>query len=159
MRPAPAERLRLALIDLKGGVELAHFSYLPHALFPVADSVAAAAETLTVVREELDRRLSMVRRLVEAWDSAAPAPWPRIVVAIDDVADLRVRDLGDDRAARAARQAVTGRLAEIARLGRSVDIHLVCCTQRLDADAVPGQLKTNIDGTGGRDGACRWSRH
>ncbi|MHB1526454.1 MAG: FtsK/SpoIIIE domain-containing protein [Candidatus Dormibacteria bacterium] len=143
----PPERLRLALIDLKGGVELAHFSYLPHALFPVADSVAAAAETLTAVREELDRRLSMVRHAVEAGDSAAPVSWPRIVVVVDEVAELTVRDLGDDRAARAAQQAATGRLCEIARLGRSVDIHLVCCTQRPDADAVPGQLKANLDGT------------
>ena len=28
-----------------------------------------------------------------------------------------------------------------------MDIHLVCCTQRPDADAVPGQLKANLDGT------------
>ena len=141
------ERLRLALIDLKGGVELAHFSYLEHALFPVADSVAAAAETLTAVREELDRRLSMVRRSGEAGGSAAPVDWPRLLVVVDEVAELTVRDLGDDRAARAAQQAATGRLCEIARLGRSVDIHLVCCTQRPDADAVPGQLKANLDGT------------
>ena len=26
-------------------------------------------------------------------------------------------------------------------------IHLVCCTQRLDAEAVRGQLKVNVDGT------------
>ena len=60
---------------------------------------------------------------------------------------ITVPDLGDDRAARAAQQAATGRLCEIARLGRSVDIHLVCCTQRPDAHAVPGQLKANLDGT------------
>ncbi len=66
---------------------------------------------------------------------------------MDEVAELTVRDLGDDRAARAAQQAATGRLREIARLGRSVDIHLVCCTQRPDAEAVPGQLKANLGGT------------
>ncbi len=143
----PPERLRLTLIDLKGGVELAYFGLLPHALYPVADTVAAAAETLSRVREELDRRLSEVRRSVEAGDSAAPASWPRILVVVDEVAELTVRDLGDDRAARAAQQAATGRLCEIARLGRSVDIHLVCCTQRPDAEAVPGQLKANLDGT------------
>ncbi len=45
------------------------------------------------------------------------------------MAELTVRDLGDDRAARAAQQAATRRLCEIARPGRSVDIHLVCCTR------------------------------
>ncbi|MHB1576001.1 MAG: hypothetical protein ACYCX9_05755 [Candidatus Dormibacteria bacterium] len=51
------------------------------------------------VREELDRRLSVVRRSVEAGDSAATASWPRIVVVVDEVAELAIRDLGDDRAA------------------------------------------------------------
>ena len=90
---------------------------------------------------------SQVRHAVEAVDSAAPADWPRILVVVDEVAELTVRHLGDDRAARAAQQAATGRLCEIARLGRSVGIHLVCCTQGPDADAVPGQLKANLDGT------------
>jgi hypothetical protein len=143
----PPSELQLALLDLKGGTELAHFSYLPHSLFPVADTVAAAAVTLAAVREELDRRLTVVRRAAEQVTSAALPAWPRILVVVDEVAELTCRDLGDDRAARAAQQAASGRLAEIARLGRSVQVHLVCCTQRPDAEAVPGQLKANLDGT------------
>ena len=53
----------------------------------------------------------------------------------DEVAELAVRDIGDERAARAAQQAATGGLCEIARLGRSVDIHLACCT----SDRMPGR--------------------
>jgi len=143
----PPEQLQLALVDLKGGTELAPFSYVPHALFPVADTVLAAAQTLTAVRDELDRRLAVRRRAVEAAGEAARPPWPQILVVVDEVAELTVRDLGDDRAARAAQQAATGRLAEIARLGRSVGVHLVCCTQRPDAEAIPGQLKANLAGT------------
>ncbi len=71
----------------------------------------------------------------------------RMAATVDEVAELTVRDLGDDRAARAAQQAATGRLCEIAGLGGSVDVHLVCCTQRPDAGAVPGQMKANLDGT------------
>ena len=84
---------------------------------------------------------------MDAGDSAAPACCPGTLVVVDEVAELTVRDLGDDGAARAAQQAATGRLCEIARLGRSVDIQLVCCTQRPDAEAVPGQLKANLDRT------------
>ena len=141
------EDLQLALIDLKGGVELAHFSYLPHAILPVADTLMAAAETLERVRRALDRRLSEVRSESAKGPSAAPPRWPRLLVVVDEVAELTCRDLGDDRAARAAQQAASGRLCEIARLGRSVGIHLVCCTQRPDAEAVPGQLKANLQGT------------
>ena len=86
------------------------------------------------------------RRLEEARD-AAPLSWPRLLVVVDEVAELACRDLSDDRAARAAQQAASGRLGEIARLGRSVGGHLVCCTQRPDAEAVPGQLKANLQGT------------
>ena len=42
---------------------------------------------------------------------------------------------------------VTGRLGEIARLRRAVGVHLLLCTQRPDAEAVPGQLKANLAGT------------
>ncbi len=69
------------------------------------------------------------------------------MVVVNEAAELTIRDLGDVRAAGAAQQAATGRLREIARLGRSVDSHLACCTQRPDAEAVPGQLKANLDGT------------
>ncbi len=141
------EDLQLALIDLKGGVELAHFSYLPHAILPVADSLLAAAETLERVRRELDRRLQELRAAAAGATPAAPPSWPRLLVVVDEVAELTCRDLGDDRAARAAQQAASGRLCEIARLGRSVGVHLVCCTQRPDAEAVPGQLKANLAGT------------
>src|SRR5581483_2391812 len=44
-------------------------------------------------------------------------------------------------------QGASARLCEIARLGRAAGIHLLCCTQRPDAEAVPGQLKANLPGT------------
>ncbi|MHB8312016.1 MAG: hypothetical protein ACYDD0_01765 [Candidatus Dormibacteria bacterium] len=59
------------------------------------------------------------------------------------MAEFTGRDRGDARAARAAQKAGAGRIGEIARLGRAVDIHLVCCTHRPDVEAVPGQLKAN----------------
>ncbi len=138
------EDLQLALVDLKGGVELAHFSYLPHAILPVAESLLAAAETLERVRRELDRRLQEVRAVAASGTPAAPPRWPRLLVVVDEVAELTCRDLGDDRAARAGQQAASGRPCEIAWLGRSVGVHLVCCTQRPDAEAIPGQLKANL---------------
>ena len=44
----------------------------------------------------------------------------------DEVTKLTVRDLGADRAARAAQQAATGRLRDAARLGTSVDDVRLC---------------------------------
>ena len=144
-------RLELVCVDLKGGVELAHFAELPHALRPVADTVESAAAALGAVRVELDRRLEALRRSgmadLDAWCDAGMPVWPRLLVVVDELAELTIRDVGRDMVAREAQKAATARLIEIARLGRAVGIHLIVCTQRPDAEAVPGQLKANLAGT------------
>jgi len=145
------DRLRLVCIDLKGGIELDALSHTPHSLEEVVTSVDGAARALGSIRDEVDRRLQALRnagvRDIEAWADTGRPPWPRILVVVDELAELTVRELGAAPAALAAQKAATGRLAEIARLGRAVGIHLILCTQRPDAEAVPGQLKANLAGT------------
>lgn len=48
-------------------------------------------------------------------------------------------------AARAAQQAAIGRRCAIVKLGRSVDVHLLCWTGGSDGQAVSARLKANID--------------
>ncbi|MHB8510112.1 MAG: FtsK/SpoIIIE domain-containing protein [Candidatus Dormibacteria bacterium] len=130
---------------------MARFGELPHSRQSVADSIESAAGSLGDVRAELDRRLEALRRAgyrdIDEWMDAEMPEWPRVVVVVDEVAELTVRDLGGDKVGRAAQQAAVGRLCEIARLGRAAGIHLIVCTQRPDAEAVPGQLKANLAGT------------
>lgn len=144
-------RLRVVCIDLKGGVELGHLAGSPHALRSVVTSIEGAAVALDAVRVELDRRLSALRAAgfadVDAWLASGNPAWPRLLVVIDELAELTVRDVGRDPVAREAQKASCARLIEIARLGRAVGIHLIVCTQRPDAEAVPGQLKANLAGT------------
>ena len=144
-------RLQLVCLDLKGGVELAHFAELPHAMRPVADTVESAAAALGAVRVELDRRLEALRRSgmvdIDAWLDAGMPAWPRLLVVVDELAELTIRDVGRDTVARDAQRAASARLTEIARLGRAVGIYLIVCTQRPDAEAVPGQIKANLAGT------------
>jgi hypothetical protein len=148
---ATPDELRLVCIDLKGGVELTSFGRLPHALTPVADTVEAANAVLTMLRSELDCRLAALRasghRDLDARAAAGLPRWPRVLVPVDELAELTLRDHGQDKAAREHQQGASGRLCEIARLGRAAGIHLLCCTQRPDAEAVPGQLKANLAGT------------
>jgi DNA segregation ATPase FtsK/SpoIIIE-like protein len=145
------ERLRLFCVDLKGGIELDAFSHTPHSLEEVVTTIDGAARALGSIRDEVDRRLQALRnagvRDIDAWAETRRPPWPRILVVVDELAELTVRELGAAPAAVAAQKAATGRLAEIARLGRVVGIHLILCTQRPDAEAVPGQLKANLAGT------------
>ena len=145
------DQLRLLCIDLKGGIELALFATTPHSRGEVVTTVEGAAEALDSVRTEVDRRLQALRnaglRDLDAWANVGRPPWPRIVVVVDELAELTVRELGGNPSALAAQKVARGRLGEVARLGRAVGIHLVVCTQRPDADAVPGQLKANLAGT------------
>jgi hypothetical protein len=103
------------------------------------------------MRSELDRRLGELRRAgladIAAWHDAGLPRWPRLVVVVDEVAELTIGNVGKDKAAQSERNAATGRLCELGRLGRAAGIHLVVCTQRPDAEAVPGQLKANLGGT------------
>jgi DNA segregation ATPase FtsK/SpoIIIE-like protein len=145
------DQLRLLGIDLKGGIELALFATTPHSLGDVVTTAEGAAEALDLVRSEVDRRLQNLRnasvREIDAWADIGRPPWPRIVVVVDELAELTVRELGGNPSALAAQKVARGRLGEVARLGRAVGIHLVVCTQRPDAEAVPGQLKANLAGT------------
>jgi DNA segregation ATPase FtsK/SpoIIIE-like protein len=142
------DRLRLLCIDLKGGIELALFATTPHSLGEVVTTVEGAGEALDSVRTEVDRRLQSLRnaglRDLDALADIGRPPWPRIVVVVDELAELTVRELGGNPSALAAQKVARGRLGEVARLGRAVGIHLVVCTQRPDAEAVPGQLKANL---------------
>ena len=145
------DELRLLCIDLKGGIELALFATTPHSLGDVVTTVEGAAEALDSIRAEVDRRLVSLRnaglRDLDAWADVGRPPWPRIVVVVDELAELTVRELGGNPSALAAQKVARGRLGEVARLGRAVGTHLVVCTQRPDAEAVPGQLKANLAGT------------
>jgi hypothetical protein len=142
------DRLRLLLIDLKGGVELHRYAELPHSLGTVVDSVESAAAVLTDIRALLDARLAELRRAdvrdIDAWNSDPSRPhWYRLLVVVDEVAELTDRRLPKGPLANAAAEAA-GRLTELARLGRAPGIHLLLSTQRPDVEAVPGNLKANI---------------
>ena len=145
--------VRLLLLDFKGGIELARFGELPHALRPVVCDVLSAPDALLEVKEEMDRRLAEMRHArvndIDAWHDAGLPRWPRLVVVVDELAQLTIGVLGgkENDQARAAQKASTGLLCELGRLGRAAGIHLILCTQRPDHEIIPGQLKAVCGGT------------
>ena len=72
------------------------------------------------------------------------APLRRIVVAVDEIAELTDTS-GATKPEKEQIAAIVGKLATIARLGRAFGINLLIGTQRPDANAVPGQIKNNLD--------------
>lgn len=126
--------LQLVLIDPKR-VELAPFAKLPHLMLPVVYEDDEIVDTLQLLTGEMDDRYKMLQdadvRSIDEFKGAMP----RIVVVVDEFADLMMTS-ADNRSERA--------VVRLAQKARAVGIHLVLATQRPSADVVTGLLKANI---------------
>lgn len=139
--------LRLVLADLKGGMEFQVFRDLPHLLAPIADEPRSFVQVMESVREELARRMELFRKAgVESlarWNEEQPeGRLPYVVICVDELAELTAKT-SSQREDGLRTEAVTA-LSQVARLGRAPGIHLMLCTQRSDAEVIPGQIKSNM---------------
>jgi DNA segregation ATPase FtsK/SpoIIIE, S-DNA-T family len=87
------DRLRLALVDLKGGTELNLFERLPHLMAPVARDQESCLELFEMVMRELFRRQVLLDSAgledIERWNAAYPdEALPYVLVVVDEVAEL-----------------------------------------------------------------------
>lgn len=114
--------LQLALIDPKRR-GLTPLGGLPHLLAPVATDSVEAEELLKYIVSEMERR-----------DQENLPATPRIVLAVDEVADLLT--MGGKE--------VENLLVRLAQRGREAGFHLICSTQRPSANAVPSSIKANL---------------
>ena len=128
--------LRLLCLDPKGRAFRA-LEGAPHLTRPPVVAISEAIETL-----------QSLLRLMEVRDQQG-VNHPRIVVFIDEVADLVLQ--GDERAA--SERAASGRnqpisietlLTRLAQRGREAGIHLVAATQRPSAAVLSGVLRANF---------------
>jgi FtsK/SpoIIIE family len=148
--------LRLVLIDLKGGMEFHVFRGLPHLLVPTVSDLPALVPAMEVVLAELDRRQAMFAAAgvvsVQDWNRRHPAERvPYIVVAVDEYGEVSLpgaEPAGEQGRGRSgSARAMHASFSRVARLGRASGIHLIACTQRPDADVLPGQIKDQLPGT------------
>lgn len=141
MRNTPDE-LKLILVDPKI-VEFGDYQDLPHLATPVITNVKLASEALKWAATEMDRRFlafqaAKARDLktfnIKAKNMVGVKPLPRIVVVIEEFADL-IMTCGND---------VESSIQRITQMGRAAGIHLILATQRPTTDIVKGSIKTNI---------------
>jgi S-DNA-T family DNA segregation ATPase FtsK/SpoIIIE len=141
MNNAP-EDLRLVMIDSKM-VELLRFNGLPHLYGKVETNIERIMGVLRWVVVEMEHRYRLLeaakardldsyqRKLARRGESAT---LPRIVVIIDELADLMM----------SAPDQTEHNLVRLAQMARATGIHLVVATQRPSTDVVTGLIKANF---------------
>jgi S-DNA-T family DNA segregation ATPase FtsK/SpoIIIE len=139
MRANPDE-VRLVLVDLKR-VELAAYRDLPHLETPVIveshDARAVLTNLVHVMEERYELLANAMERNIAAYNASArrtARPMPYMVVVIDELADLILRE----------GRKVEDPIVKIAQKARAVGIHLVLATQRPSVNVVTGLIKANV---------------
>jgi S-DNA-T family DNA segregation ATPase FtsK/SpoIIIE len=139
----PPEDLRMVMIDSKM-VELLRFNGLPHLYGKVETNVDRILGVLRWVVVEMEHRYRLLeaahardletynRKLARKKDGGAPLP--RIVVLVDELADLMM----------SAPDQTEHNLVRLAQMARATGIHLIVATQRPSTDVVTGLIKANF---------------
>lgn len=139
---ATPDELKLLLIDPKK-VELSLYDGIPHLVYPVVKDVKQAAGVLRWAEKEMHRRYDLLvetgARNIDGYNKRAEPdgehrPLPYIVIVIDELADLMLRQGAE----------VETSITSLAQLARAVGIHLVIATQRPSVDVITGTIKANI---------------
>jgi S-DNA-T family DNA segregation ATPase FtsK/SpoIIIE len=115
---------------------------IPHLLTPVITEAERALQALRWAVAEMGRRLhrfseAKVRNLDEFNEKQMEEEGvlPRIVIVIDELADLMMRQYRRDTETMVAR---------IAQMARATGMHLIIATQRPSVDVITGLIKANI---------------
>jgi S-DNA-T family DNA segregation ATPase FtsK/SpoIIIE len=134
--------LRLVMIDPKM-VELVRFNGLPHLFGKVETDIQRILGVLRWVVTEMGRRYKLLEEMharnIDSYNRKARRhkaiePLPRIVVLLDELADLMMT----------APDQTEPMLIRLAQLARATGIHLVVATQRPSTDVVTGLIKANF---------------
>lgn len=129
----PPDKLNFIFMDFKGGSAFDCLDPLPHTVGSVCDlNLKLAVRALRSLEVELKRREQLVARHGVADVRELDDPPAQLVVVVDEFHALRSQ-LPD----------YVDRLVRIASLGRSLDMHIIVCTQN-PIGQVSAEMKANM---------------
>jgi len=137
----PPERLALLLVDFKGGATFADTDHLPHSagiITNLADDESMVIRFREAMYGELNRRQQVLKEAgnlpnVHAYEEArtegqkALEPLPHLLVIIDEFSELLT-----------AHPDFADLFLAIGRIGRSIGVHLMLATQKLESGKIKG---------------------
>jgi hypothetical protein len=133
----PAE-IRIAAIDLKGGLELGDYDGVPHLLGPIVEQVEEAADLLAQLEAEMARRFELLKhehaRDLYGYNLRARETLPRIIVIFDEFG--AAEGFGDLTAR------IHASVTQLVSRGRAAGINLIICTTDPRVSTVPGRIKS-----------------
>ena len=129
--------LKFIMVDPKR-VELSVYAGIPHLLVPPITKVEEAINAMKWAVREMERRLDHLAkhgaRDIDAYNAKTKERMPKIIIIIDELADLMSQNKRDVEAV----------IVRIAQMARAAGIHLVLATQRPSVDVITGIIKANI---------------
>ena len=138
---ASPDEVKMILVDPKV-VELQCYNGIPHLLIPVVNdprkAAAALAWAVAEMMERYDKFAEKKVRNLEGYNQAVEKtgekPMARIVIIIDELADLMM----------VCKKDVEEYICRLTQLARAAGIHLIVATQRPSVDVITGLIKANI---------------
>ncbi len=130
--------LKFIMVDPKR-VELTPYNGIPHLLTPVITDPEKAHSSLKWAVAEMNRRYQDFAekgyKNIKEYNAAEEKPIHRIVIVIDELADLMMQ---------ANKKETEALICRIAQMARAVGMHLIIATQRPSVDVITGVIKANI---------------
>ncbi len=137
----PPEDLSMILVDYKGGAAFAPFASLPHVaglIDNLADDAQLTERARASIQGEVIRRQQQLKdaghlssighyRRLRATDRPDLPPMPHLFVVIDEFGELLT-----------AEPEFTDLFLQIGRIGRSIGVHLLLSSQRIEAGRLRG---------------------
>jgi len=137
-------RLKLYLIDLKGGLEMETFSGIPNV--QIASTEFQAVAFLTEVENIMTARFKQLKKLNHKEFDPAEHNGDYIVVGVDEASVLytvpKIKDLNTKNQIEVCRNLTD----KIAKLGRAAGIHLILATQKVSKETIDTKVQENIGG-------------
>ena len=142
---AKPDEIKFIMIDPKK-VEFHRYNGIPHLLIPVVTDNKQAAGALSWAVEEMERRYNLIGSVqvsnISGYNAVVTEhpelgePLPRIVIVIDEFADLMM----------SVKDPVEDLVQSLTQKARAAGIHLIVGTQRPDTNVITGTIKSNIPG-------------